>query len=285
MASAIDSSDLVFTAQSLHGLTKTTGAALGRLLTGASIMGAMLKGVDSRITLIVQGDGPTGALVARSDAKGNTRGYVEHPKVDLPLRPDKKINVGEAVGGEGRLTVIRDPGQGEPYVAHVPLVSGEIAEDLTAYYAHSEQIPTVFALGVLTDPHDGKVLLAGGMLIQVLPGADDEIITKLEENVAVLPPVTTMLAQGMTALEMCRKALDGFQVEVLDSFPVNYVCDCSKERFGEMLKTMPPEEIRTLPLDEKGNAELVCHYCSRKYYYNQEELDQIALQVEEGRKS
>ena len=276
MASAIDSSDLVFTAQSLHSLSKTTAAALGRLLTAASVMGAFLKNDKSSLTITINGGGPAGALVARADSRGNVRGYVENPNTELPLRADGKLDVGGVVGHNGRLTVIRDEGRGEPYIAHTKLISGEVAEDITGYYAYSEQIPSFCALGVLTDKLDGKVLLAGGMLVQVLPGADDSVIARLEANTAKLSPVTTMLAQGVSPLDMCRQALEGFAVEILDSFDINYVCNCSKERFSELLLTLPADEIRDLPLVKNGNAEASCQYCSRKYYFSPEELELIA---------
>ena len=276
MASAIDSSDLVFTAQSLHSLSKTTAAALGRLLTGASVMGALLKSDKSSLTITINGGGPAGVLVAKADSRGNVRGYVENPDAELPIRADGKLDVGGAVGSSGRLTVIRDEGRGEPYIAHTELISGEIAEDITGYYAYSEQIPSFCALGVLTDKLDDKVLLAGGMLVQVLPGADDSVIERLEANAAKLPPITTMLAQGISPLDMCRQALEGFEVEVLDSFDINYVCNCSKERFSELLLTLSAEEIRDLPLVKDGNAEVTCQYCSRRYYYSPAELEEIA---------
>lgn len=285
MASAIDSSDLVYTAQSLHKLTKTTTAAFGRLLTGASIMGAMLKRMDSSLTVKISGNGPMGALLAWADAKGNVRGYVDHPQVDLPRREaDGKIDVGGAVGNEGLVVVVRDEGEGEPYIGNTALVSGEIAEDLTAYYAQSEQIPTVCALGVLVEPESGKVMLAGGMLVQVLPGADPAAIDRLEENIEKLESVTTMLAQGLTPFEMCQKALAGFQVEVLDTFDVHYVCNCSKEKFADMLCTLTPEDIRTLPLVKKGMAETTCPYCNKQYYFSAQELEEIALQAEKKEK-
>lgn len=283
MASAIDSSDMVYTAQSLHSLTKTGIAALGRLLTGASMMGALLKNTNSHLTLTMNGGGPIGNLIARADAYGNVRGYVENPQTDLPIRADGKIDVGGAVGKEGRLTVIRDEGAGEPYIGHTQLISGEIAQDITGYYALSEQIPTYCALGVLTGKDDGKVVLSGGLLIQALPGADDDIIGRLEENTAKLAPVTTMLAQGISPLDMCKMALDGFEVEVLDSFDVNYVCNCSKERFSQLLLTLSPEEIRTMPLVKDGKAEVTCQYCSRSYYFTQEELTRLADEKLKGK--
>ncbi len=282
MASAIDSTDLVYTAQRLHGLSKTATAALGRLLTGASLMGAMLKETDATLTLKVAGGGPLGNLVALADSRGNVRGYVDHPEADLPLKPNGKLDVGGAVGKEGRLAVIRDFGNGKPYVGQVELLSGEIAEDITEYYAVSEQVPTVCALGVLVNKETGEAMLSGGLLIQVLPGADDKAVSRLEENVGKLESITTMLAKGMTVEEICRKALDGFEVEVLDQFQVNYVCNCSKERFSNAMLTLGAKEIRELPLNEQGQAEAVCHYCNRKYYFTREELEVLARQAEES---
>lgn len=284
MASAIDSSDLVYTAQQLHGLSKTACAALGRLLTGASLMGAMLKEAGASLTVKVEGGGPLGSLLALADSKGNVRGYVDHPAVELPLRPDGKLDVGGAVGKEGRLAVIRDFGTGEPYAGQVELASGEIAEDLTNYYAVSQQIPTVCALGVLVGKEDGLAMLAGGMLIQALPGADEAALSRLEANIAQLESVTTMLAQNRSPEDMCRAALEGFQVEVLDTFPVHYVCNCSKERFAQALLTLQPQELREMPLDQEGRMETVCQYCSRKYYFSREELWALADRAEKNRK-
>ncbi|MCI9115146.1 MAG: Hsp33 family molecular chaperone HslO [Acutalibacter sp.] len=279
MASAIDSTELVYTAQQLHGLSKTACAALGRLLTGASLMGAMLKKDNATLTLKVNGGGPLGALAALSDSRGNVRGYVDNPQVELPIRQDGKIDVGGGVGHEGRLAVIRDLGEGDPYIGQTALVSGEIAEDITQYYAISEQVPTVCALGVLVDREKGGALLSGGLLIQVLPGAEEAAVKQLEANIAKLDSVTTMLAKGLSLEEMCQKALDGFAMEVLDEFQIHYVCNCSKERFAKGLLTLGPQEIRTLPLDSQGRVETVCQYCSRKYYFTKEELESLAEQA------
>ncbi len=276
IASAVDTAEIVYTAQKLHGLSKTACAALGRLLTGASLMGAMLKSEQASLTLKANGGGPLGTLVAISDCRGNVRGYVDHPEVNLPLKPNGKIDVGGAVGTAGRLAVMRDFGKQEPYIGQTELVSGEIAEDITQYYAQSEQIPTVCALGVLTEKGTGEAILAGGLLVQVLPGADDSAVAKLEENIGKLEPVTTMLAKGFSLEDMCRRALEGFSIEVLDESPVHYVCNCSKERFANAMLTLGPEEIRSLPLNEEGNAETVCHYCGRKYYFSREDLLSLA---------
>ena len=278
MASAVDSTVLVATAQQVHNTSPVATAALGRLLTGASIMGAMLKKEDASLTLKINGGGPLGSVVAIADSHGNCRGWVEHPEVDLPLKPNGKLDVGAAVGQDGLLGVLRDFGSGQPYIGQVEIVSGEIAEDITNYYATSEQIPTVCALGVLVDKADHKLLLAGGMLVQVLPGATDADITQLEQNVAVLEPVTTMLAKGMTIEDMCRAVLLGFEMEILDESPVAYACNCSKERVENALATLRPEEIRTLALED-GFMEAKCQYCNRAYRFSQEELDKLADSV------
>lgn len=285
MASAIDSTRIVTTAQELHGLSKTASAALGRLLTGASVMGAMLKIDGASLTLKVNGGGPLGNLVAIADSRGNVRGYVDHPEVELPRKPSGKLDVGGGVGAEGRLAVMRDTGSGDPYIGQVELVSGEIAEDITQYYAQSEQTPTVCALGVLVNKDDGAVMLSGGLLIQVLPGADDAAVSRLEENVSRLESVTTMLAKGISLEDMCRKALDGFEMEILDEFQIHYVCNCSKERFGKALLTLGADEIRSFPLNAEGKAEAVCHYCGRKYYFSGNELEALALQAEQTGKN
>ena len=198
MASAIDASDIVFTAKKLHDLSRVSTAALGRLLCATSMMGNMLKQKDAFINLRVLGDGEMGAVVAVGDSRGNVRGYVENPQVKTEYYNNGKINVAKAVGKSGMLSVMRDYGTGDPYIGQVELVSGEIAEDITNYFATSEQIPTVCALGVLVDKEDGEVLLAGGLLIQLLPGAFEDTIEKLEKNIAKLEPVTTMLAKGST---------------------------------------------------------------------------------------
>lgn len=275
MASAIDSTQLVYTAQRLHKLTKTSCAALGRLLTGASLMGAMLKEAHATLTLKIAGDGPLGNLLALADSRGYVRGYVDHPEVELPPKPNGKLDVGGAVGHNGRLAVIRDFGTGEPYSGQVELVSGEIAEDLTSYYAHSEQTPTVCALGVLVDREDGSLLLAGGMLIQALPGADDSALAKLEKNIAGMDSVTTMLAKGISLEDMCGIALKGFTVEKLDEFQVGYACNCSKERFARVLLTLPKEDLETLPTNANGMVETVCQYCNRKYEFSEEEIQAL----------
>ena len=274
MASAIDASDIVFTAKKLHDLSRVSTAALGRLLCATSMMGNMLKQKNAFINLRVLGDGEMGAVVAVGDSRGNVRGYVENPQVKTEYYNNGKINVAKAVGKSGMLSVMRDYGTGDPYIGQVELVSGEIAEDITNYFATSEQIPTVCALGVLVDKEDGEVLLAGGLLIQLLPGAFEDTIEKLEKNIAKLEPVTTMLAKGMSILDICKTALDGFDVEVLDETPVNYVCGCSREKLERYFMTMSDDDIRSMA-DEKGEAEAVCQFCNKKYVFTKDDLEAI----------
>ena len=276
MASAVETTDIVYTAQQIHRTSAVTTAALGRLLSAASLMGNMLKKKDAVVTLKIKGNGPAGAVVAIADSTGNCRGYVEHPEVSLPNKSNGKLDVGAAIGADGLLSVMRDLGEGEPYIGQVELVSGEIGEDISQYFAVSEQVPTVCA------KESGQSLLSGGMLVQVLPGADTAAIAKLERNAALLEPVTTMLAKGMSIEEMCRQALDGFEMEILDESPVKYVCTCSADRVTRALSTLRPEDIRTLA-DESGRMEAKCQYCARTYEFTQEQLNQLADSVERER--
>jgi molecular chaperone Hsp33 len=276
MAAAIDSTNIVYTAQHIHHTSAVATAALGRLLTGASVMGSMLKKENATVTLKINGGGPLGTILAIADSHGNCRGYVEHADTNMPLKPNGKLDVGGAVGKNGLFGVMRDYGEGSPYSGQIEIVSGEIAEDITNYYATSEQIPTVCALGVLVDKNDHSVLLAGGLLLQVLPGADDAAITKLEKNAAALEPVTTMLAKGMSMEEICETALAGFDLEILDEFKINYVCNCSKERVVRAISTLKPDEILALADEEKGYMEATCQYCNRSYQLTKDELAAIA---------
>ena len=267
----VDSTDIVCKAERLHRTSATCSAALGRLLTGASLMGSMLKDDRDSITLRVNGGGPAGLLIACTDGAGNVKGCIDHPLVELPPRADGHLDVGGAVGKDGVLTVIRDNKlQKEPTVGQVPLVSGEIAEDLTAYYAYSEQIPTVCALGVLVDP-DLTIHCAGGYLIQLLPGATDAEISQLEANIAAMPSVTEMLRSGAGPRDMMEKALAGFAPSVLDSRQVGYRCDCSEARTRAMLVSLGRKELEKLR-DEDPRCEVVCHFCHSKYTFDLNKL-------------
>lgn len=274
MASAIDASDICFKAQKIHGLSRSATAALGRLLCATSMMGAALKQKDASINLRVAGDGELGPVIAVADSNGNVRGYVGNANCPTEYYNNGKINVAKAVGKNGVLNVMRDYGSGDPYIGQVELVSGEIAEDITNYFATSEQLPTVCALGVLLNKEDGEVMLAGGLLIQLLPGAFEDTIEKLEKNLETLEPVTTMLAKGMSILDICKTALGGFEVEVLDEYPVKYVCTCSREKIERLFCTMSDDDIRAMA-DEKGMAVANCHFCNKKYVFTKSDLEKI----------
>ena len=267
----VDSTDIVRRAEQLHTTSATCSAALGRLLTGASLMGAMLKDDRDQITLRVFGGGPAGVVIACTDGTGNVKGCIDNPLVELPTKANGHLDVGGAVGTDGVLTVIRDNKlQKEPTIGQVPLVSGEIAEDITSYYAVSEQVPTVCALGVLVDK-DLTILCAGGYLLQLLPGATDEEITRLEQNIAAMPSVTEMLRAGKTPKDMMELAMAGFDPEVLDQRQVEYRCDCSTQRTKEMLLSLGRKELEKMR-DEDPHCEVVCHFCHTKYEFDLNQL-------------
>ena len=273
MASAIDSSQIVYTAQKIHGLTKTSCAALGRLLTGASLMGNMLKTDGASLTLKVNGGGPLGNLVAISDSHGNVRGYVDFPEVELPLKPNGKIDVGGGVGNQGRLAVIRDLGEGDPYVGQVELVSGEIAEDLTYYYATSEQTPSSVALGVLMNK-DNTVRQAGGFIIQLMPGASEEIITKLEMKLGEIQSVTSLMDVGNTPEMILEHILGEFGLEIGEKIPTSFYCNCTKERVEKAIISIGREEISQMIADGKP-IEVNCHFCGKNYEFTVAELEDM----------
>lgn len=273
-ASAITGRSLVERARQIHKTLPVATAALGRTLMAAAMMGDQLKGEGASVTLRFKGDGPLGSMVVVSDNEGNVRGYVGEPSLALPLRPDGKLDVGGAVGRHGTLTVIKDLDMKEPYVGMAPLVSGEVAEDVTGYFASSEQIPTACALGVLVDT-DQSVLRAGGYLIQLLPGADDGVIDAVEAGVRDLGPVTAALMnEGMDAEALLRRALGGFELELLDRHPVEYRCPCSRQRVAKALVSMGKRELRAM-IDEQGKAELTCQFCDAVYPFSRKELEEL----------
>ncbi len=278
MASAITGTDLVARAREIHHTSPTATAALGRSLMACSMMGNQLKGEDNSLTLQIRGDGPLGGITCISDSQGNVRGYVVHPQADVARKQEGKLDVGAAVG-EGSLTVIKDLGMRDPYVGSIALVSGEIAEDVTAYFAESEQIPTACALGVLVQGGSGEVLTAGGYLIQLLPGAGEDTIDKVERGLQRVGYVTGHLKQGKSALELIRDVLGEFEIEVLETCPVEYRCYCSRERVVRALISMGTQEMKNL-IEEQGQAEMTCQFCDRVYRFNQEELEEILKQMQ-----
>lgn len=272
-AMAIQGRDLVQRAREIHHTLPVATAALGRTLLGASMMGQQLKEEDGSVTLRVSGGGPLGNILAVSDSQGNVRGYVQNGQVDLPLNPQGKLDVGQAVGTGGSLTVIKDLRLKEPYVGTIPLVSGEIAEDITAYFAESEQIPTACALGVLVD-RDLSVAAAGGYLIQLLPGADDKVIDSIEAGIARAGQVTTQLSQGVSAEDLLKLVLADFELELLEKVPVEYRCYCSRERMRSALASMGREELSNL-IAEQGRAEMTCQFCDAVHVFEKDELEDL----------
>ena len=221
----------------------------------------------------MRGGGPRGAITAVADAQGNTRGYLQNPAVSLPLRPDGKLDVGGGVGREGLLTVIKDIGAGEPFSGKVQLRSGEIAEDIAGYYAESEQIPTVCALGVLVD-RDQSVKAAGGYLVQLLPGASDALIDRLEQSFQTLPSLTSLLSQGLDIQQVMERALEGLGFEVLSSQPVAYECKCSREKVERALLSMGKQELEQL-IAAGEPAHVTCQFCDAEYVFEVEELKKL----------
>ena len=270
-ASVITARDMVERARQIHRTLPVATAALGRTLMAASMMGNQLKEDNGSVTLRIKGDGPLGGITAVADSAGNARGYVVNPAVDLPLKGPAKLDVGSAVGRDGSLTVIKDLNMKEPYVGTVPLVSGEIAEDITSYFAESEQIPTACALGVLVDV-DQSVLCAGGYLIQLLPGADDAAISAIERGIERVGPVTEALRGGLDARGLVEQVLSEFELEELSAEPVEYRCYCSRDRVTRALISMGREELEAL-IREQGRAELTCQFCDKVYHYTKEELE------------
>lgn len=257
-----------------HDTWPTATAAMGRTLTAAAIMGAMLKG-EERLNIQVQGDGPIGQVVAEANPKGEVRGYVTNPHVHLPSNSQGKLDVAGAVGREGSLHVIKDLGLKEPYRGSVPIISGELGEDFTYYFAVSEQTPSAVGLGVLVAP-DNSVIVAGGFIIQLLPGLTDEEITVIEQAVGAMPPVTSLLDQGLELEEMLRWLLP--DVEILDELDIRFQCQCSRERVEQTLVSLGQSELENL-IEEDGHAEVVCHFCNEAYVFNKEELQHILEQA------
>ena len=276
-AAAICSRDLTERARQIHKTLPVATAALGRTLAAASMMGNALKSDGASLTLQFKGGGPLGTVLAVSDNEGNVRGYVTNPHVDIPLRKDGKLDVGTAVGTNGSLTVIKDLKLKEPYVGTIPLVSGEIAEDITAYFAESEQIPTACALGVLVDK-DLSVAVAGGYLIQLLPGATDEDIDKIEAGIARVGQVTTQLSQGLSAEALLRLVLADFDLELLETVPVEYRCYCSRDRMRRALISMGKQELTDL-IREQGRAEMTCQFCDAVHVFEKDELEALAASL------
>lgn len=258
------------TAIRYHSLSPTAAAALGRALAGCSMIGVMLKNKNDSATLTFSGDGVCGKIIAVSDYIGNVKGYIENPLADLPVNSVGKLDVAGAVG-KGNMYIIRDVGEKEPYVGLTPIVSGEIAEDITNYFATSEQTPTVCGLGVLIDT-DHTCIASGGFMIQLLPGADEEFITKLEKRLALVYSVSSYFDKGMTCEEIAKEILgDDIPFDVFDENDISYICDCSRERTSNALYSLPVNDLQEM-IDDGKEIEMTCRFCDKKYIFSVDEL-------------
>lgn len=273
VCTAVDSTDIAARAEQIHKTSATVTAALGRLMTAASIMGSQLKNEEDSVTVRMAGGGPSGTLIAVSDSAGNPRGYVANPIVEIPLNAQGKLDVAGAVGKEGMLTVIKDVGLPEPAIGSVPIVSGEIAADITNYYAVSEQTPAVCALGVLVNP-DLSVRAAGGYLVQLLPGAGEDVISRIEENIRDIKPASTMIDEGMTPEQIIDTVMAGLSPDVLETRTVAYTCTCSKARVERALVSLGRDELRRLA-QEQESARVECHFCDKTYTFTRAELEAL----------
>lgn len=252
-------------ARNAHNLSPVAAAALGRLLTGGVMMGAMLKNDEDILTLKIDCDGPIGGLTVTADPKGNVKGYVKNPDVDLPPNDKGKLDVGGALD-LGVLSVIKDEGLKEPYIGQTILQTGEIAEDLTYYFVLSEQTPSSVALGVLLDKETGHVRHAGGFILQMMPNAREETISRLEERLSGITSVTSYFEEGKTIEDMMDMILSGMDHHVTETIPCGFHCDCSYERTAEVIGSLPKKEIREM-IDEGEDVEVVCHFCNKKYVF------------------
>ena len=272
VCSAIDGRDIVEEIERVHKSSAVVTAALGRLAMGTSLLGFGMKGEDDKITVKIDGGGPAGQLIAVADSYGNVKADVMQPVVELPPNAAGKLDVAGAVGVDGFVTVIKDLGLKEPYVGQVPLVSGEIAEDITTYLAQSEQVPSVCALGVLVNA-DLSVKNAGGFLIQVLPFASDEVITQIEDNIREMQSVTKLMEDGRNTEEIALMALEGLEPNVLDDFKVEYRCDCSRERTERVLISLGAQELTDIIKD--GDVDIKCHFCGKHYSFTPDEVKKL----------
>lgn len=267
---AADTTSMVEEARRLHNTSPVASAALGRALTASSIMGIMMKGDNDKLTLSINGKGPLGTIVCVADSKGTVKGYVSNPLVDIPSRADGKLDVGSAVGINGLVTIIKDMGMKEPYTGQYPLVNGEIAEDLTAYYAYSEQQPSAIALGVLVDV-DYSIKAAGGFIVQLMPEAEEKDIDILEKNLSQITSVSHLIDDGKTPEDLINLVLKDLEPMIYEKIPVSYRCDCSRERIEKALISIGKKDLDEIIKEDKL-AEISCHFCNTVYHFNEAEL-------------
>lgn len=271
-AYAISSTETVEEARRRQDTWATASAALGRTITITAMMAATLKGEDE-VTVKVEGGGPIGAIVTDANAKGHVRGYLKNPHVDFELNDRGKLDVSRAVGTEGNLQVIKDLGLKDFFTGEVPIISGEISEDFTYYYATSEQIPSAVGAGVLVNP-DHTILAAGGFIVQVMPGADDEVINRLEEKIKFFPAISTLIKEGHTPEEILYRLFGEGEVKIHEKMPIEFRCRCSKERVANAIVGLGNDEIQDM-IDEDHGAEATCHFCNETYQFTEEELESL----------
>ena len=275
-AFAATTRETVQKARELHNTTPVASAALGRLLTAGAMMGIMLKGEKDLVTIQIKGDGLLEGEIVTADSKGRVKGYVFNPNVDIPPKSPTKLDVGGAVG-KGFLTVIKDLGLKEPYVGKTELVSGEIAEDLTYYYAKSEQVASAISLGVLVDT-DTNIKQAGGFIIQVMPGITEEILSRLESRINVVPYITELLSMGDTPESILNLILGDMDLQIIDKVPTEYYCGCSRERVEKALLAIGKDDLKKI-LEEDKKAELSCHFCNKVYNFDENDLKRLLAEA------
>ncbi|MBM7712086.1 Hsp33 family molecular chaperone HslO [Enterococcus xiangfangensis] len=275
-AYAVNATETISEAQCRHDTWNTASAALGRTMIGALMLGATLKGED-KMTVKIEGDGPADAIIVDSNGKGEVKGYIKNPHISLPLNQSGKIDVRGAVGTAGMFTVIKDLGLKEPFSGQTPIVSGEIGEDFTYYLAVSEQIPSAVGVSVLVDTDD-SIKTAGGFMIQIMPGASEEIIDQIEERLKETTRISTLLDDGQTPEEILQSLLATTDVEFLETLPVQFKCDCSKEKFASAIITLGADQIQEL-IDQDHGAEAVCAFCNNKYKYSEDDLYELKQEI------
>lgn len=268
---------MVEKARRLHGTTAVASAALGRTMTATSMMGLMLKSEKSKITVRINGGGDIGSIVVVGNCHGNVKAYVANPLAENKYRQADKLDVGQAVGKDGYITIIKDLGLKEPYVGTSPLVSGEIAEDFASYFLHSEQEPSAVSLGVLVD-RDHSIKAAGGFIIQVLPEADDQVLKQLEKRLINLEPITVLMDRGMEEEDILKYILGDMGAEVLEKYEVDFVCDCNKARLEQALISIGKKDLTEI-IEEDGGAEIICHFCNQKYYFSRVDLEKLLNEI------
>lgn len=275
---AVDATNTVAEAQRRHDTWSASSAALGRAMIGSILIATTGLKDDQKMTVMINGNGLGGRIMVDANGKGDVKGYIVNPHVNLPLNSNGKLDVRGVVGTEGLLTVIKDLGLKEPFTGQVPLVSGELGEDFTYYMANSEQIPSAVGLSVLVDTDD-SIKVAGGFMIQVLPDASEEAISSIEKNLAEMPLVSRLMEKGVTPEEVLEKIIGKENIHFIEKMPVQFKCDCSHDRFKDGLAAVGKEELEEIIREDKG-AEVICHFCGEKYYYSEEELTELLEEIQ-----